>query len=225
MSLGSAQGVSHEHLKNLKQLIERYQPAQVSEHLAWSHWNASYLNDLLPLPYTLESLALTAENIDKTQTSLGRTILIENPSTYIDFKTSDYSEPEFFRELSRISGCDILLDINNVVVSAHNNAFDPYEYIDTFPKGQVAEIHLAGYTVKPLTKTLNICIDDHGSEVKDAVWKLYQYFFTLEPRAVATLIEWDTNIPCLSTLLSEADRANQTMFGALEQNNRTPKPQ
>ncbi len=215
MSLGSSDGIDDAHLLKLKNLVDRYQPASVSEHLSWSHWNSIFLNDLLPLPYTKESLETICNNIDKVQTALGRYILIENPSTYIDFEQSDYNEPDFFKEITRRCGCKILLDINNVFVSGSNNRFDPYHYLEQFPSGHVEEIHLAGHSIQTLSNNTKIRIDDHGSEVRKEVWKLYEYFFSREKRAIATLIEWDTDIPELDILLNETRKADEIMNRAL----------
>lgn len=215
MSIGSSSGLDSKHLSRLKELVDHYQPDQISEHLSWSHWNSIFLNDLLPLPYTEESLIIVCDNIDKVQSVLGRTILVENPSTYIDFKNSDFSEPDFFRAVTKRSGCGVLLDINNVFVSAYNNGFDPYLYLDNFPENSVDEIHLAGHSLKPLTETSKIRIDDHGSEVKDEVWELFRYFLTREGRSIPTLIEWDTDVPSLEVLLQEASKANDNMRATL----------
>jgi len=223
MSLGSADGVDETHLQRLKILVDRYQPAQVSEHLSWSHWNATFLNDLLPLPYTKESLAFITANIQKVQDTLGRTIIIENPSTYIDFKRSDYSEPDFFKRIVATTGCGLLLDINNVFVSASNNTFDPYQYIDDYPTPYVEEVHLAGHSIKPLTDTKSIRIDDHGSPVRPEVWHLFDHFIRKVGRALPTLIEWDTDIPELTTLLHEASMARQHISDNLSE--RADKPQ
>lgn len=207
MSLGSADGISEEHLAKLKDVVSRYQPEQVSEHLAWSHWNGIFLNDLLPLPYTGESLAVICENIDRVQSFLNRRILVENPSTYIDFSRSDYSEPEFISLICQKTGCGALLDINNVYVCAQNNGFDPRDYLDQFPLSEVGEIHLAGHSVVNLTVNKKICIDDHGSPVIDAVWNLFDQAIARMQTPPPVLIEWDTDIPEFSTLLAEAEKA------------------
>ncbi|MFL0809902.1 MAG: DUF692 domain-containing protein [Agarilytica sp.] len=215
MSLGSSEGIHSKHLQNLKALVDRYQPEQVSEHLSWSHWNSHYLNDLLPLPYTKESLQTICNNIDKVQNILGRHILIENPSTYIDFTQNDYSETDMFREIIKKTGCGILLDINNVYVCANNHEFSAQEYLDAFPIEAVEEVHLAGHTRQTLTNGKEICIDDHGSAVTEAVWTLYEYFISNTQRAFPTLIEWDTDVPNVETLLSQAALAEKKAIGAL----------
>lgn len=215
MSLGNKDGCDARHLARLKSLVERYQPEQISEHIAWSHWNAHFFNDLLPLPYLNETLDTLCRNIDKVQNTLGRRILVENPSTYIDFCTSDYSEPEFFRALSQRSGCGILLDLNNVFVSAHNNSFNAQNYLNSFPLESVEEIHLAGHSLKPLIEGNTIRIDDHGSRVCGQVWQLYEYTLAKADKAIATLIEWDTDIPPLAILESEADKANAILSSTI----------
>lgn len=208
MSLGSANGIEIHHLKRLKSLVERYEPAVVSEHIAWSHWNKNFLSDLLPLPYTRESLQIVCNNIEHVQDTLGRTILVENPSTYVSFKHNDFSEPEFFRLLHQRTGCDLLLDINNIVVSAANNNFESRAYLHDFPVEAVKECHLAGHTVKKLTGDKTIRIDDHSSAVCDEVWQLYRDFLGLKGSPVASLVEWDTEIPELHSLLDESNKAD-----------------
>lgn len=208
MSLGSKEGCSSTHLHKLKALVDRYQPEQVSEHIAWSHWNAHFFNDLLPMPYSEETLSILCENVDRVQNTLKRSILVENPSTYIDFSNNELSEQTLFSELTKRTGCGILFDINNVHVCAHNHDFKAEDYIKKFPLHAVGEIHLAGHTVKPLVEGKTICIDDHGSQVSDAVWKLYEFTLKQVQRPIATLIEWDTEIPTLDTLLKEAQKAN-----------------
>jgi len=208
MSLGSVDGVDRDHLARLKSLVERYQPEEISEHLSWSHWNSVFANDLLPIPYTKESLQVMSDNIDAVQNTLGRRILVENPSTYIHFNHGDFSEIEFFKVLVERCDCDILLDINNVFVSSFNNDYDPISYLDQFPSSKVKEIHLAGHTLKNLCDDKQIRIDDHGSRVTKEVWNLYEYFLSLTQKPIATLIEWDTNIPQLEVLLDEAKIAD-----------------
>lgn len=216
MSLGSADGISQEHLGKLKEVVSRYQPEQVSEHLAWSHWNGIFLNDLLPLPYTNESLAVVCTNIDRVQSFLNRRILVENPSTYIDFSRSDYSEPDFISLICQKTGCGALLDINNVFVSGQNNDFDPSGYLDQFPMKVVGEIHLAGHSVVDLTEDKKICVDDHGSPVIEEVWKLFDQVIARMQAAPPVLIEWDTNIPEFDTFLAEAEKARARTRQALQ---------
>lgn len=211
MSLGSASGIDPDHLRNLAALIARYQPEQVSEHIAWSHWNDIYLNDLLPLPYTQETLTTICDNLDRVQTALGRTILIENPSTYIDFLQTDFSEPDFLNQIGKITGAGLLLDVNNIYVSAMNNDFDPYWYVDNINLNNVEEVHLAGHAIQALAHNISIRIDDHASAVTPDVWKLYEHLITNANRGFATLIEWDNDIPTLETLMNEAQKAELIM--------------
>lgn len=210
LSLGSADGIDEQHLKALKKVVQRYQPAQVSEHLSWSHWHKTFLNDLLPLPYHQESLAVVAGNIDKVQEALQRPILIENPSVYLSFYANDMTETEFLRELVKKTDCGLLLDINNVFVSANNQKFSSKEYIDTYPLDAVGEIHLAGHTSEIIDDE-RVLIDDHGSPVIDQVWALFSDALANIKQDVPVLIEWDTDIPSLDTLLDEANKAKALM--------------
>ncbi|MCP3928391.1 MAG: DUF692 domain-containing protein [Bacteroidetes bacterium] len=209
LSLGSDEALCLDHLKALKLLVDRYQPGLVSEHLAWCKYRNMVFNDLLPVPYTKESLAIIARNIDQTQNYLGRQILIENPSSYFQLDYTTHSEYEFLVELVKRSGAGILLDVNNVYVSACNHGFDAKQYIKNIPPELVSEIHLAGHSVQQM-RGGKVLIDDHGSEVIDEVWKLYEYtLHHLGNRP--TLIEWDANIPDLNILKGQADIADQYM--------------
>lgn len=212
LSLGSANGVSDEHLAALSTVVKRYQPAQVSEHLSWSHWNQHFLNDLLPLPYNQESLSVVVNNIHKVQESLQQTICIENPSAYLGFQQSDMSETDFLGELVKQTDCGLLLDINNVYVSANNQHYSPYNYIDDYPLHAIGEIHLAGHA-REIIDNDTVLIDDHGSPVIDAVWELYAYSLQKMAGSHATLppvlIEWDTDIPVLDVLVNEANKARK----------------
>lgn len=210
LSLGSADGVSDEHLQALKEVVERYQPAQVSEHLSWSHWNHTFLNDLLPLPYNQESLAVVVSNIHKVQDTLQRPILIENPSAYLGFKHSDMSETSFLKEVVKQSGCGLLLDVNNVYVSGNNQHYSCHDYLRDYPLEAVGEIHLAGHATEDIDGE-TVCIDDHGSPVIDPVWALFADTLSLLRHDVPVLIEWDTDIPSLDTLLGEAHKARTIM--------------
>ena len=212
MSLGSAEGVCPEHLNRLKLLVDRYQPEQVSEHIAWSYGREIFHNDLLPLPYTPASLVVLSDNIDRVQNVLGRQILVENPSTYLAFAQSEMSESEFISEVQKRSGCGLLLDVNNVYVSATNNSFDPVEYLDSYPLGAVGEIHLAGHSVEKIDGQ-KLLIDDHGSTVADAVWELQAYVLEKLSRSVPVLIEWDTDVPAFDVMLNEAGRASTLSQG------------
>ncbi len=204
LSLGSAEGLKEPHLKKLKTLVDNFNPGLVSEHISWGAAVGVYLNDLLPLPYTKESLEILVQNIKHTQDYIGRQILVENPSTYLQFKNSEMSEYEFIAEVCEKSGCGLLLDVNNVYVSAQNHKFDAHDYIRQIPTKFVQEIHLAGHS-KCEVQEQTILIDNHGDYVADQVWDLYK--FTLKHIGkVPTLIEWDTNIPSLSKLLKEAHK-------------------
>lgn len=223
LSLGSTQGISETHLSALKTLVDRYQPAQVSEHLSWSHGNHGFLNDLLPLPYTQESLQIICENVDRVQSALGRKILLENPSTYIEFKNNQYSEPDFFKAIVNKTDCGILLDVNNIIVSAANNHFDVHDYLYNMPLTAVGEIHLAGHAIKPLIDGKTIRIDDHGSAVKEEVWDLFSATLEHAKQLIPTLIEWDTNVPEFHTLHQEALKAETLMTGFLELKHKSSK--
>ncbi|MFN3232607.1 MAG: DUF692 family multinuclear iron-containing protein [Alphaproteobacteria bacterium] len=204
-SLGSADPIEAEQLAWMTQLTERYQPFLISDHVSWSAVDGAFLNDLLPLPYTDESLRAIAANVDRLQTALGRQILVENPSTYLQFNNDALTEPEFLRELTARTGCGLLLDINNAYVCASNHGFDIWAYLAALPHDAVQEIHLAGHAVEQVGD-VEIRIDDHGDVVCEAVWALY-HRYTKTYGAAVTLIEWDTNVPDFATLMAEADRA------------------
>ncbi len=213
MSLGSAEGIDNDHLSKFKRVVERYQPWLVSEHLAWSVHDGHYLNDLLPLPLNETTLGIVADNIERMQDAIGRRILIENPSTYVSFQATDIPEPEYLTKLADKTNCGILLDVNNVYVSARNNNFDARDYLASIPAALVGEIHLAGHVVKDVDGA-EIRIDDHGSAVIDDVWSLYEQ--TIERiGARPTLIEWDSNVPELPVLVGEAQQAKEKMKRAL----------
>jgi len=206
LSVGSADGVDRRHLGRIKDLVDRVEPSLVSEHLAWSQVGGVYLNHLLPLPYTEESLAVVSRNIDAVQTALGRRVLIENPSGYLQFVTSTIPEPEFLTALVQRTGCGLLCDLNNIYVTSENLGVDPAAYLDALPPEAVGELHLAGHSANEADGR-TILIDDHGSPVSPAVWALYEHALDrLGPRP--TLIEWDTDIPPLEVLLGEAQRAD-----------------
>ncbi|MGE0096483.1 MAG: DUF692 domain-containing protein [Alphaproteobacteria bacterium] len=211
LSLGSAEGLDPRHMARLAQLVERTEPMLVSEHLSWSVSGGVYLNDLLPLPYTEESLGIVADNISAAQDWLRRSILIENPSAYLRFAHSAVPEVAFLAELVRRTGCGILCDVNNIHVSAHNLGGDARAYLDALPTEAVAEIHLAGHAVND-ADGVPILIDDHGSAVSDAVWALYDMAATRFPEAPA-LIEWDSNLPTLEALVAEAAKADARLAG------------
>lgn len=207
LSLGSVELPSESHLDALSKLISRYEPGLVSEHLSWSKHHDVALNDLLPVPYTDESMAAFCQNIDITQNALKREILIENPSSYLSLKDNDFSEQDFLVNLANRSGCKLLLDVNNVYVNACNHGFDPQQYIDSIPPHLVGEIHLAGHSVQKLLNK-EIRIDDHGSIVSEQVWRLFEYALQrVGPRP--TLIEWDTDVPSWQVLSEQATLANR----------------
>jgi len=209
MSLGSAEGLSDKHLQAFKTLMNRYDPLLVSEHLAWVSQGGYYLNDLLPLPLTKESLKVVSDNIKKMQDVLGRQILVENPSAYLAFDRCDFSETEFLIELVSETRCGLLLDINNVFVSASNMGWCAEEYIDAIPASAVGEVHLAGHTLRNIDGA-QLRIDDHGSVVNEDVWSLYRRAISLWG-AKPTLVEWDTNVPEFSVLMEQALQARMAM--------------
>jgi hypothetical protein len=211
LSLGSAEGLDGAHLARVAALVKRLQPAYVSDHLSWSVTGGRYLNDLLPLPYTEEALDVVVRNVDRLQDTLGRQVSIENPSCYLGFAQSRMSEPEFLSELARRSGCGLLLDANNIHVTAHNLRLDPHDWL-ALPGDAITQYHLAGHAVNDADGE-PILIDDHGSRVGDAVWTLFdEVLRRFGPRP--TLIEWDTDIPGLSVLLDEAKRADRAVLAA-----------
>lgn len=205
LSLGSVGGLNADHLRNLRALIDRLDPTLVSDHLSWSTIDGVYLNDLLPLPYTEEALMVVARHVERAQEVLGRRLLIENPSAYLSFEESEMSEPEFLRALVARTGCGLLLDVNNVFVSASNLGFDASSYLRDIPFDAVGEIHLSGHCRNEADGT-TVLIDDHGSAVSQPVWALYGQAITRAAN-VPTLIEWDSNIPALEVLLKERDKA------------------
>jgi uncharacterized protein (UPF0276 family) len=206
LSVGSADGVDRRHLGRIRSLVDRIEPALVSEHLAWSQVEGAYLNHLLPLPYTEESLAAVCRNVDEVQTVLGRRILVENPSGYLRFAASTIPEAEFLAALARQTGCGLLCDVNNVYVTARNLRLDPVAYLAALPPAAVGEIHLAGHSVNDADGR-TLLIDDHGSPVAPEVWALYEHALR-QFGAVPTLVEWDTDVPPLEVLLAEAGRAD-----------------
>jgi hypothetical protein len=205
LSLGSAEELDRCHLDRFKALIERVEPMLVSEHLAWSAIGGAYLNDLLPLPYTEESLDIFCDHVEEAQEALGRRLLIENPSAYLRYRQSAIPEAEFIAEIARRTGCGILCDVNNIHVSAWNFGFDPVAYLDTLPIEAVGEIHLAGHHA---AEDVDILIDDHGSRVAEPVWELYAAALR-RFGPVPTLIEWDADLPALGVLLDEAHHAEE----------------
>ncbi len=210
LSIGSDGPLDRDHLARLKALCERYEPGLFSEHLAWSSHDDIYLNDLLPLPYTEETLAKVVAHIDETQEALGRQMLLENPSTYVAFAASEMSEIEFLSEIVARSGCGLLLDVNNVYVSATNHDFDAHAYIDAFPIEHVGEIHLAGFARTEDEAGAPVLIDAHDRAVAREVWALYERAIR-RAGPTPTLIEWDNDIPTWPVLFEEGRRAEAIM--------------
>jgi uncharacterized protein (UPF0276 family) len=206
LSIGSTDPLNRMHLREVGRLIRQFQPILVSEHLSWSSIEGRFTNDLLPLPYTDEALQHMISRVLDVQDALGRQILIENVSSYLQFNHSTLSEWEFLAELARQSGCGILLDVNNVFVSAQNHGFDPQEYLQALPRAAVMEMHLAGHTVRQVGQR-QILIDTHNRHVCDAVWDLYAFAVRQFGR-VPTLIEWDADIPPVDVLVAEAAKAD-----------------
>ncbi|MDW9391094.1 DUF692 domain-containing protein (plasmid) [Sinorhizobium meliloti WSM1022] len=210
MSIGGPQSLDKGHLARFAALVKRYEPALVSEHLAWSTHDTTYYNDLLPLPYTEASLQRVAEHINEVQEVIGRPLLLENPSSYLLFKESTMSETAFIRGLVRRTGCGLLLDINNVFVSATNHGFSALDYLSDFPMAHVGEIHLAGHTEQQDDEGDLLLIDSHDKPVADAVWKLFDVVIAL-CGPIPTLVEWDSAIPDWPILKREAQAAQMLM--------------
>jgi uncharacterized protein len=206
MSIGGQEPLDAVHLERFRALVARYEPALVSEHLAWSTHESTYFNDLLPLPYTKATLVRVADHIDQVQGTIGRPILLENPSTYIAFSESTMSETDFLRALVRRSGCGLLLDVNNVFVSATNQGYSAVDYLAEFPLSQVGEIHLAGHTEQADDEGDPLLIDSHDRKVADVVWALFESVVA-RCGPVPTLVEWDSSIPEWPALRAEAEAA------------------
>ncbi len=205
LSLGSAEGLDEDHLSRIATLVRRIDPAAVSDHVSWSVTGGVYFNDLLPIPYDEEALAAIARNVMRFQEVIGRPVMVENPSTYLRHAQSDRAEPQFLAELCQRSGCGLLLDVNNVFVSAENHGDDARTYLAAITHLPIGEIHLSGHHLRRIGNR-SIRIDDHGSPVSDEVWSLYENALALiGPRP--TLIEWDSAVPPLETLLDEAGKA------------------
>jgi uncharacterized protein len=210
ISVGSVHGIDRNHLRRLRELVDRINPFLISGHLAWSAYRTEYLNDLLPIPYTEETLRLIGNHIKEIEDTLGQHYLIENPSSYLSFRDSTMNESDFLAELVSRSGCRLLCDVSNVVVSAHNMGYDAREYIDRLPAGAIEQFHLGGFTPEPdeAFPGMDVLIDTHAAAIAESSWELYAYAvqrFGSKP----TLIEWDNEIPELATLTGEALRADQ----------------
>lgn len=216
VSVGSAGGVDRRHLGRVRELIDRLDPIMVSGHLAWSTHEGDYLNDLLPLPYDAESVALLADHISAVQDALGRPYHLENPSSYLGFAHSTMTETAFLAELVRRTGCRLLCDVSNVHVSAQNLGYDAYRYIDEFPAEAVGELHLGGFVIEEEEGPVptQVLIDTHSRPIDENAWELYAYAvrrFGARP----TLIEWDNDLPSFATLTAEAHRADRVAADAM----------
>ncbi|MDE1175601.1 MAG: DUF692 domain-containing protein [Edaphobacter sp.] len=211
LSIGADSPLDLQHLKRLKALVDRYQPALFSEHLAWSSHNAGFFNDLLPVPYTNETLSRVVEHIDEVQEALGRRMLLENPSTYLAFEESTYAETDFIAEVAKRSGCGLLLDINNVFVACTNQQWNTAKYLKEYPLHSVEEIHLAGHADELDEFGRPLLIDSHDRPVDETVWQLYE-LAVAKIGHVPTLIEWDTELPDWPVLQREARRAEEILF-------------
>ena len=211
LSIGAARPLDRGHLTRLRKLLDRYRPAMFSDHLAWSSHGEEFLNDLLPLPYTAETLATVCDHVDEVQEALDRRMLLENPSTYVLFAESTIGEVEFLGEVARRTGCGLLLDLNNVFVSARNHGWSAESYVDAFPLHLVEEIHLAGHAETDAGDVSGpLLIDSHDRPVADPVWTLFaRVIAAAGPRP--TLIEWDADIPDWPVLAAEAARAEWVM--------------
>lgn len=215
LSIGGEDPLDRDHLARLAAVARRYEPGLVSEHLAWSTHDGAYFNDLLPLPYTEATLARVVEHIHQVQDALGRTMLLENPSSYAAFAASTMDEVTFIRRIVAATGCGLILDVNNVVVSATNLGTSPADYIAAFPMEAVGEIHLAGHAEDADAAGAPLLIDAHDRPVAPSVWSLYAAVIRRIGHAVPTLIEWDNAVPEYSVLAAEADKAERAMADAL----------
>jgi uncharacterized protein len=205
LSLGSTDPLDLNHLKKLKQLIEHIEPSLISEHLSWGSVDGRFVNDLLPLPYTSTSLRHMIDRVDQAQNALGRSILIENISAYLQFSHSEMTEAHFLAELSRMTGCGLLIDLNNLYVNERNHGLNARNFIEAIPKKAVHEFHLAGHTTNRCGD-IDLLIDTHSVPVSEPVWALYEFAIQVLA-AKPTLIEWDSELPALEVLVGEADKA------------------
>ena len=207
MSIGGPRPLDENHLAAFKRLIDRYQPAMISEHLAWSTHDDIFYNDLLPLPYTSATLTHVCDHVDRMQDATGRRMLLENPATYVLFSESEIPETEFLSQIVRRTGCGLLLDINNVFVSATNHGFSARDYLAAFPLAAVGEIHLAGHAEQTDDEGDLLLIDSHDRAVADPVWTLYEEVIA-RAGPIATLVEWDSDLPEWPVLRAEAEAAD-----------------
>ena len=219
ISIGSADGIDRAHLKRLRTLVDGLNPVLVSGHLAWSSAGGAYLNDLLPLPYTAETLRLVVAHLAEVQDALGRPYAIENPSSYVSLATSTMTELEFLHALVDATGCRLLCDVSNIHLSGRNMGYDPYEFLDRFPASAVAELHLGGFTAEDddATPGGTLLVDTHAQQVAEPVWPLYAHAvrrFGPQP----TIVEWDNDLPALMVLVGEAAKADRVREGERESN-------
>jgi uncharacterized protein (UPF0276 family) len=212
MSIGGERPLDKAHLTRFQHLVDRYEPALVSEHLAWSTHGSAYFNDLLPLPYTEATLLRVCDHIDQVQDAIRRPMLLENPSTYVAFRASTMSETDFIRAIARRTGCGLLLDVNNVFVSATNHGFSALDYLSDFPLANVGEIHLAGHAEQSDDEDDLLLIDSHDGPIAAAVWKLFEIVIS-RCGPVPTLVEWDSKIPDWPILKAEAAAAQAILDG------------
>lgn len=217
VSIGSVGGIDRVHVKRVRKLVDAVAPILVSGHLAWSTHEGEYLNDLLPLPYNDESLRLVVAQVDEVQQGLGRQYLVENPSSYLGIATSTMTEVEFLAELVRRTGCKLLCDVSNVYLSGHNLGYDPQGYLDAMPAEAIGELHLGGFLSEEdeANPGQQVLVDTHAQRIAEPAWDLYAYAlrrFGSKP----TLIEWDSDLPTVATLLAEAARADALAAASLE---------
>ena len=212
-SIGGQRPIDVDHLRRFAHLVKRYEPFLVSEHLAWSTHGPTYLNDLLPLPYTQATLSCVCDHIDQVQEAIARPLLLENPATYVTFSSSEMTEGAFIREVADRTGCNLLLDLNNVFVSATNHGYSAEEYIESFPLGRVREIHLAGHVCQQDDTGQALLIDSHDAPVAAQVWSLFEDVLS-QNCFVPTLIEWDSRLPEWTVLKQQADSARRRLSHA-----------
>lgn len=216
LSIGGEAALEHTHLERITALLERHQPDEFSEHLAWSSHGGQFLNDLLPLPYDGASLQRVCQHIDQVQTRLQRSILLENPATYVEFAQSTYSEADFLGEIVKRTGCGLLLDVSNAHVSCSNHGRDARDYLQALPLHAVRQIHLAGFASERDSTGAPLLIDTHDRSVAAEVWSLYRSVIA-RTGPLATLIEWDAELPSFDTLCDEADKVNACLASCTPQ--------
>lgn len=223
LSIGGARPLDVAHLRRLRVVVDRYAPAAVSEHLAWSAHQHGFLDDLLPIPYNNESLERVIAHVEQTQDAIGRQLLLENPSTYLAFEESTIAEPDFIASVVRRSGCGLLLDLNNLYVSAINQQWDPCTWLDAYPLDAVQEIHLAGHARETDDAGRPLLIDTHDRQVDDFVWGLYRRTIR-RTGPLPTAIEWDANVPDWPTLAAQATLADAVMQASSRCTSARPAP-